>query len=82
MPKTAKTTTAKSVKTSPVIVGTVLKRAFPDKNADQLKTLRRYLRKALRADAGFKFHKIGTRWVFPTAKDVAAARIIAKDVLQ
>jgi len=54
--------------------GIVLKKAFPSQDADGLKTIRRHLRKTLRADGSFKFHKIGTRWVFPTKRDVEAAR--------
>lgn len=54
--------------------GIVLKKAFPAQDAEGLKLIRRHLRKTLRADGAFKFHKIGTRWVFPTARDVTAAR--------
>lgn len=77
---------------SPVVVakaasaaasGTVLKRAFPEQNADGLKLIRRHLRKALRRAESpqFRFHKIGTRWVFPTSRDVQKAREEVKPYL-
>lgn len=63
--------------------GVVLKRAFPSLDADGLKLVRRHLRKALRNKEApaFRFHKIGTRWVFPTNRDVAKARETVKPYL-
>lgn len=89
-------TATKSVKATPAVKaekakavakaqvnGTVLKKAFPDQDADGLKLIRRHLRKALRRDENpqFRFHKIGTRWVFPTTRDVSKAREEVKPYL-
>jgi hypothetical protein len=75
---------AKAAKAAPTQAsdGIVLKVAFKDLDAEGLKTLRRHLRRALRdKDAPqFRFHKLGTRWVFPTARDVQVAREIRKGV--
>jgi hypothetical protein len=70
-------------KSAAQVNGTVLKRAFPDQNAEGLKLIRRHLRKALRNKEApqFRFHKIGTRWVFPSARDVATARATVKPYL-
>lgn len=64
--------------------GIVLKRAFSGQDADGLKLIRRHLRKALRnkENPQFRFHKIGTRWVFPSTRDVAKAREVVKPYLQ
>ena len=86
MPKSKSKTASKSTqkaatKVSAPVDGIVLKRAFPGQDADGLKLVRRHLRKVLRADGKFKFHKIGSRWVFPTSRDVAAAREAVKPYL-
>ena len=67
--------------------GIVLKVAFPELDAEGLKTLRRHLRQALRSQGAFKdqpaqfrFHKINSRWIFPTTRDVKAARVIKESV--
>ena len=82
--KTVSKTAAKAVsKSSPANDnGIVLKRAFPGQDSDGLKLVRRHLRKTLRADGTFKFHKIGSRWVFPTKRDVEAARKAVQPYLQ
>lgn len=78
-PKAAK---AAKVTVSAETSGIVLKVAFPKLDDEGRKTLRRHLRRALRDKEApqFRFHKIGTRWVFPTAKDVAMARTVAKEI--
>lgn len=80
----SKTTPKAAVKTAAAteVNGIVLKRAFPGQDADGLKLVRRHLRKTLRADGTFKFHKIGTRWVFPSKRDVEAARKAVAPYLQ
>jgi len=90
MPKSKTAQPAKvAAKPAPTaeVSGTVLKVAFPKLDDEGRKTLRRHLRQALRSQGVFKdapgqfrFHKIGSRWVFPTAKDVAAARKVAAGI--
>jgi len=81
--KTATTKTAKSAPTKAQVNGVVLKKAFPDQDADGLKLIRRHLRKALRNKEAplFRFHKIGSRWVFPSSRDVSKARETVKPYL-
>lgn len=80
--KAAPAAKAAKVTVSNQASGIVLKVAFPKLDDEGRKTLRRHLRKALRDKEApqFRFHKIGTRWVFPTAKDVATARQVAKEI--
>lgn len=81
MPTSKKVAAKAAPAVKAAVSGTVLKKAFPTQDADGLKLIRRHLRKVLRADGSFKFHKMGSRWVFPRASDVSKAREVVKEYL-
>lgn len=75
----AKAAKATKVAKVPAKVGVVLKQAFKDKDAEQLKTLRRRMRAAIRAGSPegkvLAAHKIGTRWIISPAMRKAAVTV-------